>query len=128
MGDIRQELRVLLQSMIVVAAADGHLDDSEAKLIRDVYRRLVGSDLDGRELANAVAELQGDGSRGFDALLAATGREMSEAAKQRVLKAACLIMVADGRISAAETERLAEFAAILEYPEDEFAAVVREYF
>ena len=45
------DVRTIVQSMAVVAGADGEIDDSEVETIREVCRKLIGSEIDEKSIS-----------------------------------------------------------------------------
>ena len=93
----------VLKAMVAVAASDGGLDARETGLIQQVYKDQSGRTLSAEEVARAVEALaKGDAIAEF----AAASKALNRNAKEGVIRAAYLVLLADNRIAGEERKKL----------------------
>jgi tellurite resistance protein len=113
----------ILKAMIMVASSDGGLDERETSLIQQVYQdqsgRTISADEIGRE-ADALA--RGDAIAEF----AAAAKVLNLDAKEEIIRAAYLVLLADDRIAGEERKRLKDIAGALQVPEIHFGAILED--
>lgn len=126
MGDAQLEFRTLVNCLIAMAAADGILHGNEIVVIREIYHKLVGAEIDETIVRKAYVDFQNSGYTSIYDVLTSAGAEIGNEMKKLIIKAGYLLMVSDGCIAGQETGQLAEIAALLEVPEDQFTLIIRE--
>ena len=112
----------ILKAMVAVAGADGRLNAREVGCIQKVYQERTGRpvDISGVMLAvHAYATKQ-------DVLaeLSAAAGSMSGELKEEIVRAACLMLLADERVAGGERERLEDIAAALQISESLLDAIL----
>jgi uncharacterized tellurite resistance protein B-like protein len=112
----------ILKAMIAVAAADGRLNAREVALIQRVYQEQIGSSVDVSGVALAVQAYAT--KRDALAELSAAAGGMTQETKERIIRAAYLMLLADQRVAGAEQKKLKEIAAALQISESRFDAIL----
>ena len=101
----------ILRAMIAVAGADGRLNAREVGLIRKVYQEQTGRPVDVSGVVLAVETYVA--KRDVLTELSIAAGSMTRETKEKILRAACLTLLADSRIAGEERERLKDIAAAL---------------
>jgi tellurite resistance protein len=114
----------ILKAMVAVAAADGRLDAREVALIQEVFQERTGHAVDESGVVMA-AEVYAT-KRDILPELAAAATVMSRETKEEIIRAAYLVLLADGRIAAEERKKLKDIAAALQVPEIHFGAILED--
>ncbi len=113
----------ILKAMIVVASSDGGLDERETSLIQQVYQDQSGRAISADDIAREAASLaKADAIAQF----AAAARVLDQDAKEEVIRAAYLVLLADERIAGEERKKLKDIAAALQIPEIHFGAILED--
>jgi tellurite resistance protein len=113
----------ILKAMVAVASSDGRLDERETNLIRQVYRDQSGRAISADEVVReAKAFATGDVIAEFSAAARALDRE----AKEEIIRAAYLVLIADDRIAGEERKKLKDIASALQIPEVHFGAILED--
>jgi tellurite resistance protein len=117
------EVDWILKAMVTVAASDGQLDSRETGLIQQVYQDQSGRSLTADEVAKAAeANAKGDTIAEFGA----AAKVLDQAAKEEVIRAAYLVLLADDRIAGEERKKLKDIAAALQISEIHFGAILED--
>jgi tellurite resistance protein len=119
----KADAKLLLRCMVAAASADGRLHPDEINVISGVFEKLVGRPLDQtliRELAESNYE------EPVAIVDEAFVEECSPELKRLIVKACCLINIADRQVAPSEVDVLATIAAALDISEPELAELVRE--
>jgi tellurite resistance protein len=113
----------ILKAMVAVASSDGGLDERETGLIQQVYQDQSGRAISTDEIAReAAAQANGDTFGEF----AAAAKVLDQDAKEEVIRAAYLVLLADNRIAGEERKKLKDIAAALQIPEIHFSAILED--
>jgi tellurite resistance protein len=114
----------VLKAMIAVAGADGRLNAHEVGLIQKVYQDETGHSVDVSGIFRAV---QAYATR-RDVLAELTGvaGSMSAEVKEKIIRAAYLTLLADGRIAGEEFKTLKDIAAALQVSAHQFQAIIED--
>ena len=113
----------ILKAMIAVAGSDGRLDSREIGLIQQIYQDQSGRSLTADEVARAdEANAKGDPIAEFGA----AARVLDQVAKEEVVRAAYLVLLADDRIAGEERKKLKDIAAALQISEIHFGAILED--
>jgi tellurite resistance protein len=113
----------ILKAMVAVAASDGRLDSREIGLIQQIYKDQSGRTLTADEVARAAnANAKGDGMAEFGA----ASKLLDENAKEDIVRAAYLVLLADDRIAGEERKKLKDISAALGIPEIHFGAILED--
>jgi tellurite resistance protein len=119
----RSEADWILKAMVAVASSDGGLDERETGLIQQVYQDQSGRAISADEVAREAAALaEGDTIAEFSA----AARVLDRNAKEEVIRAAYLILLADDRIAGEERKKLKDIASALQIPEIHFGAILED--
>jgi tellurite resistance protein len=109
--------------MVAVAASDGKLDSPEIGLIQQVYQDQSGRSLTADEVTRAAeANAKGDTIAEF----AAAAKGLDQHAKEEIIRAAYLVLLADDRIAGEERKKLKDIAAALQVSEIHFGAILED--
>ena len=120
-ANLRADL--ILKAMIAVASADGALDDSEVRLIQQVYEDQAGRPITPEQIAAAAEANTKDG---IMAELTAAAPVLVRETKEEIIRAAYLTLLADDRIAAEERKKLKDIAMALRVPEIHFGAILED--
>jgi tellurite resistance protein len=122
-AEANSEADWILKAMIVVASSDGGLDERETSLIQQVYQDQSGRALSADDIAREAAALaKADAIAQF----AAAAKVLDNDAKEEVIRAAYLVLLADERIAGEERKKLKDIAAALQIPEIHFGAILED--
>ena len=112
----------VLKAMVAVAGADGRLDAREVGLIQKVYQDETGHAVDVSGIFRAVQAYAT--TRDVLAELSQAAGSMSPALKEKIIRAACLTLLADKRVAGEEFKKLKDIAAALDVSERQFQAIM----
>ena len=113
----------ILKAMVAVAGSDGQLDERETGLIQQVYQDQSGRALSADRIAREAETIaKGDVIAEF----AAAAKVLDLDAKEEVIRAAYLVLLADDRIAGEERKKLKDIAAALQIPEIHFGAILED--
>lgn len=107
---------LMLRCMISMAAADGEVADVESATISAIFEKVTGEAVDNAEIESAASGIVTDANALKADLTAACG-EMEKSTKEAMLRAAYLVLLADGEVAAPERKKLFDFAKALKMPE-----------
>ncbi len=116
-------VRAMVEAMIGMALADGRVVADEVATIGMVYHRLTGGTLEPDLVLALAAAMQRQGI-GVQAALARLEPALSAEDKAQVVRAAYLVLRADGVVDAAERSRLIEIVRGLGLSESAVLAIV----
>ncbi len=123
MADTPVEADYILKAMVAVAASDGRLDSREIGLIQQIYKDQSGRMLTADEVARAAdANAKGDVIAEFGA----ASKLLDEHAKEEIVRAAYLVLLADDRIAGEERKKLKDISLALGIPEIHFGAILED--
>ena len=111
----------VLKAMVAVAGADGRLNAREVGLIQKVYEDETGRSVDAIGIFRAV---QAYARRDVLAELSQVAGSMSAEVKQKIIRAAYLTLLVDGRVTGEEFKTLKDIAAALQVSEHQFQAII----
>jgi hypothetical protein len=116
------EIRLLIQSMGAVAAADGTIAGAEISTIAQIHERMLGLSIEHK----AVSRILADFSPKFDikARLSAEREKLSPIMRQLIVKSCCLVMMSDQKRERAEMGKLYEIGMALGYSREEVADII----
>lgn len=127
-----------LKAMVAVAAADGRLDTREVAIIQEIYEAREGRTLTTEAISRAKDASAKDASAkdasakdanagdSMLAQLAAAAPDLDRAAKEEIVRAAYLVLLADNRISGEERKTLKDIATALGIPEIHCGAILED--
>ena len=110
--------------MVAVAGADGRLNAHEVGLIRKVYQDETGRSVDTSGVFRAVQAYAT--RRDVLAELSGVAGSISAEVKEKIIRAAYLTLLADGRIAGKEFKTLKDIAAALQVSAHQFQAIVED--
>ncbi len=125
MTEEKQHKGLILQAMVSMGAADGTLDNSEQETICRIYNQITGKEIGELEVA-VVADHRAKSPTKFASELAAACQSIDVKAKETILRAAYLVLLADERVSARERKKLKDFAAAMKIPEIHYNAILED--
>jgi tellurite resistance protein len=112
-ADTQVEADWILKTMMAVAASDGRLDEREIGLIQQVYQDQTERALTADEIARAAeTNAKGDPLAEF----AAAARGLDQNIKEKMIRAAYLVLLADDRIAGEERKKLKDIAPPCKFP------------
>ena len=121
-ANLRADL--ILKAMIAVASADaGAIEDSEVRLMQQVYEDQAKRPITPQEIAEAAEAATKDE---LLAELTAAAPVLDRETKEEIIRAAYLTLLADGRIAAEERKKLKDIAMALRVPEIHFGALLED--
>ena len=103
---------IVLRAMVRMMLADGKVVYPEIELIQRVYRDLTGEDADSEFLDEVSAEVKAD-ARGADAYLEEETSGWKASERRALLRAACLVAIADEELVRDERLLLIRFGRAL---------------
>lgn len=126
-GDnVADGLKALMRCMHLMAGADKMLTLSEIEFVSQMYAGLLGKEIDDDLIREVFSQLRScNHEEALDELRQTSGAIGPEM-KERIVKVAYQVMVADRKVDPRENERLTEIAGILEIPDDRFAQLMRD--
>lgn len=107
---------LMLRAMISMAAADGDVADVESATISAIFEKVSGETVERDEVEKAAHGITGD-SKALAADLSAAAGDVDKKGKEAILRAAYLVLRADGIVAAQERKKLADIANGLKMPE-----------
>lgn len=113
----------ILKTMVAMAVADGAPDRQEIDLIQQIYLDETGKSVSAEEIetmALSMAKID------FTAALAAQEKLLDLRSKEEIVRAAYLVLLADGEIAGAERKRLQDISLALKIPEIHFGAILED--
>lgn len=114
----------VLKAMVAVAGADGRLNAHEVGLIQKVYQDETGHSVDVSGIFRAVQAYAT--RRDVLAELSGVAGSMSAEVKEKIIRAAYLTLLADGRIAGEEFKTLKDIAAALHVSAHQFQAIIED--
>lgn len=116
---------IILDVMLAMAAADGEIEDREAATIAGIYRDLTGRDLS-QDVIRTRARSRRAAAPDIVEWLQGVVPSLDRDAKDQIVRAAYLVLLADDAISSAERKKLQDIAAALKIPEVHFGAILED--
>lgn len=114
---------LMLRAMISMAAADGDVAQVETAMVSGIFEQVTGGQADMAEIVAAAAGLQASqGDIAADLADAAAG--LDDTVKDGIVRAAYLVLLADGKVQDPERQRLYDIAAALGLPETHVTAIL----
>lgn len=101
------------QVMMLMALADGVVEDTEIAMMASIYQQLSGGEISEENLRQDV-DLSSRDNRGVTDYLKEVGPFLNDQGKETVIKAMFLVATADGVFDESEQKLLTEAAAPLE--------------
>lgn len=124
-SEVRSYKGLVLQAMVSMGAADGQLDRSEQETICRLYEQVTGDGIGELEVA-VIYDHRKKAPTQFAAELAKNCRALDMQSKETILKAAYLVLLADGHIAARERKKLKDFAAAMKISEIHYGAILED--
>jgi len=107
---------LMLRAMISMAAADGDVADVESATISAIFEKVSGESVNTAEIQQAAHGITGD-SKALAKDLSAASDQVDKKGKEAILRAAYLVLRADGVVASQERKKLADIAKGLKMPE-----------
>ena len=116
------EIRLLIQAMGAMAAADGRLADEEVATIASIHKRMLGIAIPGAQIREIMTDFLGS----FDiALLLAPGRaKLSPPMRGLILNSCYLVPIADRHEDRTETVRIHDIGRALGFTDQQIDDVI----
>ena len=115
--------RAVRRVMAVTAGADGVVTPEEVERLQAVYRAITGVELSTDAVQQEIRTARSEGPQVAESLAVFAGR-LNDEGKEQVLRAACLIAAADGRIGDEERAHLKSISEALLMSAKHFKAVL----
>lgn len=116
---------LMLRAMITMAQADGDVADVEAATISAIFKKVAGESVDEAEIESAATGILASG-QALKADLSAASSTMEKQVKEAIVKAAYLVLIADGEVAAGERKKLFDTANALKMPEIQVSAILED--
>jgi len=116
------EIRLLIQSMGVVARADGKVEDKEIETIEAIHARMLGIRINPVEVDEILSEFGPD----FDirTRLEKARSKISPLMKRKIVHACHLVMMSDLQIDASEVSKVHEIGHALGFSDTEIDEII----
>jgi len=101
------------QVMIGMLLADGVIDDSEVTELQNIFEELAGVEVTEQDLREEIEVIQREGSSCLE-MMASVGPQLNDSGKEKVIKAAYRIAMADGVFDETESEFLSDLSVALD--------------
>jgi len=101
------------QVMIGMLLADGVIDDSEVKELQNIFEDLAGVEVTEQDLREEIEIVEREGASCLE-MIAATTPHLNDSGKEKVIRAAYRIAMADGVFDETESEFLSELSATMD--------------
>lgn len=108
--------KVLLKSMIKMMMADGHMDDEEVNVIKEVYESMTNEPID-EGLLQKELKLEAEGSMSLGKYIKKVNPILDPEGKMLIVKALVYVALADGVVHDDEMKVLRNISGALEMPE-----------
>lgn len=116
---------LILRVMISMAAADGDIADVESATICAVFEAITGERAVEAEVDAAVSAYEKRRTNIADDL-AGAAPSLDKSIKEGIVRAAYLVLRADGRVAARERKKLVDIAHALKMPEIHISAILED--
>lgn len=113
------------QIMIAMLLADGVIDDAEVKELQEIFEQLAGVEVTEQDLREEIAVIQKEGSSALD-MMTAIAPSLNDSGKEKVIKAAYRIAMADGEFDDTESELLSDISAALDISQAHLRGIMSE--
>lgn len=113
----------MLRAMISMAAADGQVDGVEAVTVSAIFEKVAGESVTDDSIASVAADIK-RGDRTLTKALEAAAGDLDKVAKDGIVRAAYLVLVADGKVAPPERTRLLNIGRALDMPEDDINTIL----
>jgi uncharacterized membrane protein YebE (DUF533 family) len=113
----------MLQAMIAMAEADGHIDQKEMQAIAGIMKHLSGVDHSVGEVRAAIAA---DNSRTLQKVLRGVADDLNDNGKEMVIKSLYCVADADNGVSKEERAKILDAGKILAIKRDRMEALLVE--
>jgi tellurite resistance protein len=114
----------ILRTMVAMAAADGVPDEREIGLIQQIYQDQAGRPVSAEEIQRMAQDAMV--SKDFLSELAAVSKALSTESKEEIIRAAYLVLLADGVVAGEERKKLQDISLALSIPEIHFGAILED--
>ena len=113
------------QVMIGMLLADGVIDDSEVKELQDIFEDLGGVEVTEEDLREEIAIVQRDGASCLE-MMAQAAPHLNDSGKEKVIRAAYRIAMADGVFDDSESEFLSDLSAAMDISSAHLRGIMSE--
>lgn len=118
-------VRLLMQSMLTTALADGHLDDDEIATIAEACEDVVHEHLDPESIRQIGEQIKQKGDAIFEEIRY-EGKMLNLDSRKAIIDACVLVLMVDGDIDARETAAVNAIAQQLGFSEIESQAMIAD--
>lgn len=118
-------MTAILQAMLATSIADGEIQDAEVHTVATIYKKLFGGTVDPAWVRRTATEML---RNKFDVEEALSDKRslIDPDLRPMVLKAACFVAAADGKIDSKETAILGSIAVALQMPRADASRVFEQ--
>jgi len=113
------------QVMIGMLLADGVIDDSEVKVLQDIFEELAGVEVSEEDLREEIEVIQKEGSSCLE-MVAAISHSLNNSGKEKVIRAAYRIAMADNVFDESESEFLSDLSAAMDITSAHLRGIMSE--
>jgi uncharacterized tellurite resistance protein B-like protein len=113
----------MMQAMVAMAEADGHVAENELQAIAGIMTRLTPTQY---SVADVRSSLRADGSRTLRNVLRAIADDLNDSGKEMVIRSLCWVADADDGVGKEEKTRIFEAAKILAIKRERVEAILAE--
>lgn len=114
---------LMLRAMISMAAADGRVDGVESVTVSAIFEKVAGESVTEDSIASVAADIK-RGDRTLTKALESAAGDLDKVAKDGIVRAAYLVLVADGKVAPPERTRLLNIGRALDMPEDDINTIL----
>ncbi|MEE8444390.1 MAG: hypothetical protein V3S44_03520 [Alphaproteobacteria bacterium] len=115
--------RLLMQSTITTALADGHLDDEQIDLIVTAGEAILHEHMDKESIRRLAGQIEKSGDAILDEIHE-EGRLLNATARKQIIEACVLVLMSDGVIDERETAAVTAIAEHMDYSHEETQALI----
>ena len=101
------------QVMIGMLLADGVIDDAEVKELQDIFEELAGVEVTEQDLREEIAIVQREGASCLE-MVSQAAPHLNDSGKEKVIRAAYRIAMADNVFDDSESEFLSDLSAAMD--------------
>lgn len=117
------DVRLLLRSMIAIAAADGTLDDGEIVLIQIISKALLGGEIEESRIREVFNQMKG---KDYLEEIASIASEVTPMGAELAVRSAVMVSLSDGEMTSDEHILISRIAAKLGVAGDRLKHCVSE--
>ena len=113
------------QVMIGMLLADGVIDDAEVKELQDIFEDLAGVEVTEQDLREEIEIVQREGASCLE-MVTQAAPHLNDSGKEKVIRAAYRIAMADNVFDDSESEFLSDLSAAMDLSEAHLRGIMSE--